>query len=67
MPPPMRKLMSLRWILNGGEVSVPVLWSPPKKLLTKPLPRKPLTGIWLGSVPRAGPGPNAVPVGFQSP
>ena len=41
--------------------------SPLKKLLTRPLPRKPLTCIWRGRVPRAGPGPKASPVAFQSP
>ena len=59
--------MRLRWMVNGGEVRVPVVRSPLKKEFTNPLPRKPLTCIWRGRVPRAGPGPNASPVAFQSP
>ena len=35
--------------------------------LTRPFPRKPSTGIWLGRVPCAGPGPNASPVTFHAP
>ena len=63
----MRKLMNGRSILNAGEVSVPVVSSPLKNELTRPLPWKPSTCIWPGKVPRAGPGPNASPVTFQSP
>ena len=67
MPPPMRKLMNSRSILNGGDVSVPVVPSPLKYELTSPLPLKPVTGCWPGKVPRAGPGPNASPVVFHWP
>ncbi len=61
----MRKFRYFRSILNAGEVSVPVAASPPAKLFTSPLPRNPITAIWFGSVPFAGPFPNAVPVVFQ--
>ena len=59
--------MYFRSILNSGEVSVPVLASPSKNVFTRPLPWNPSTCIWLGSVPCAGPGPNAVPVTFHAP
>ena len=39
LPPPMRKFRYFRSILNSGEVSVPVLVSPPLKLFTSPFPR----------------------------
>ena len=39
-----------------------MLLSPPRYELTRPLPLKPVTGIWSGSVPLAGPLPKAVPV-----
>ena len=67
LPPPMRKLMNLRSILNSGDVSVPVVPSPPWNELTNPFPRKPSTAIWFGRVPRAGPGPKASPVTLHAP
>jgi hypothetical protein len=48
--------------VNSGEVSVPCEPSKSMKLLTRPLPLKPVTVCWPGSVPRAGPEPNAVPL-----
>ncbi len=42
---------------------MPVDPSPPTNELTRPRPRNPLTSIWPGNVPRAGPVPNASPVG----
>ena len=59
--------MKLRSIANSGEVSVPVAGSPPWNELTKPCPLYPETGIWLGIVPRDGPGPKASPVAFHWP
>ena len=50
-PPPIRKVMNFRSILNAGEVSVPVAGSPPWKEFTKPWPWKPSTCIWPGSAP----------------
>mgnify|MGYP007112382906 CR=1 FL=1 len=47
--------------VNSGEVSRPCGSSPPTKLLTRPAPSNPLTGCWFGSVPFAGPVPNASP------
>ena len=66
-PPPMRKVMNLRSILNAGEVSVPVAPSPPKKELTSPFPSKPSTVICPGNVPFAGPVPKAVPSAVHAP
>ena len=66
-PPPIRKLMYLRSILNSGEVSVPVVRSPSKKLFTSPWPRYPVTSIWSRSLPFAGPLPNACPVATHCP
>jgi hypothetical protein len=54
-------------MVNSGEVSVPVLFSPPRKLLTRYLPPKPVTFPCHGRVPATGPLPKAVPVAVQSP
>lgn len=67
LPPPMRKLMCFLSMVNAGEVRVPVVASPFRKLLTRPLPRKPETSCWPGRVPGAGASPKASPVFVQSP
>jgi hypothetical protein len=54
-------------MVNSGEVRVPVVESPFRKLLTRPLPRKPETSCWFGRVPVAGAEPKASPVVVQSP
>ena len=56
-----------RSIVNSGEVSWPTASSPWTQLSTSPLPSKPDTGCWPGSVPWTGPAPKASPVTFQSP
>jgi hypothetical protein len=53
--------------VNLGEVSVPCELSKSRKLLASPLPWKPETVCCPGSVPCAGPLPNAVPVVVQLP
>ena len=54
-----------RVIVKVGEVSVPVPRSSPWKLLARPLPRYPETPPWGGTLPCAGPAPNALPVVVQ--
>ncbi len=67
LPPPMRKLMCFLSMVNSGDVSVPVVESPFRKVLASPSPRKPETCPWSGRVPLAGAVPKASPVAVQSP
>ena len=53
--------MKFRSIVNSLLISRPVVSSPSRNEFTSPLPSKPLTGCWPGSVPAAGAGPKAVP------